>query len=967
MNVKLKVLTAGVLFFTGQVVMAQETKKDPKEKEIEEVVVVGYGTQKKSEVTAAITKVKGSEISNLNTPTFEAQLAGRAAGVQVTQNTGIIGDAPRIRIRGINSISSGVSPLYIVDGVPIFSGDTGGGYTGANALGDINPNDIESMEVLKDGSATAIYGSRAANGVIIVTTKKGKGGRFSFNYNNLMSFATPVKYFDLLHTPDFLKISGEKTTALGLAADYWAKGNEYDTDWQKAVTRSSVQQDHYVSFGGGLAKGKYFVSLGYSDQEGVILANSMKRYTFKANADQKLTDWIDVGADIAISKTNYNGLNNGASSLSGAMYNALRQLPNTPIYDPTTTTGYNIFTQGSNSVVGPWENNSIIANNITNIVYVLNNNKYSSNLTRIIGNVYTNLKFTKWLSYRFQASIDNSITDGRMYLNKVHGDGFASGGIVEGNNLNMLRWNLQNILNINKSFGEHTLALTLVNEILSQKSDYIVGGGSGLSADYFGNGGPISNSYTVQTSGGSITENALISYIARFNYNYNKKYFLQASIRRDGLSQLPYTNRWGTFPGVSVGWTVSNERFMESLKPVLSDLKLRASYAKVGNTDIGNYPFMSLYGNARYANATGLGLVQGGNPDLKWETSIKYDYGIDLSLFSNRLTFSADYFINDQNDIILDRPTDPVLGIPKNTIRQNIGSVTNKGFEFAVSGDIIRKNDLSWNVSGNVSFVKNTVTGLVEGSDILYNIDSGRQQVGIIRVGESVRSIYGYRYWGVNKANGNPVYYKANGNLVQQNVITGAYTTFNPDAPGVVGTNSSLSVDDKTILGSSVPKYFGSISTSIKWKNFDFGTLVRFSGGNKILNLTRRDLLGMDFTNNSTEILGRWQSVSNPGDGWTPRIAAARGTYVNMDGVATSRFVEDGSFIKIDNISLGYSLPKNIIESTGLSQFRIYTTVQNAFIFTKYSGIDPELEVNGVDFNNAPRQRTFSLGLNLGF
>lgn len=406
---------------------------------------------------------------------------------------------------------------------------------------------------------------------------------------------------------------------------------------------------------------------------------------------------------------------------------------------------------------------------------------------------------------------------------------------------------------------------------------------------------------------------------------------------------------------------------MQSIRPTLSDLKLRASYAKVGNTDIGNYPFMSLYGNARYGDATGLALIQGGNPDLKWETSVKYDYGVDFGFFNNRLTLSADYFINDQNDIILDRPVSPLLGIPNNNIRQNIGASKNSGIEFSANADIIKKSDLVWNVGANVSFVKNEVTALVDGSDILYNIDSNRQQVGIIRIGESIRSLYGFEYWGVNPANGNPVYFKADGSLVQQDAMTGAYTTFNASNPGAAGSAASLVAADKRILGNTIPKYFGAFNTSVKYKNFDLGALVRFSGGNKILNLTRRDLLGMDFTNNSTEILNRWQSPSNPGDGWTPRVIAARSAYINMDGIATSRFVEDGSFVKIDNITLGYSLPKDLVQSIGMSQFRIFTTVQNAFIFTKYTGIDPELEVNGVDFNTVPRQRTLSVGLNASF
>lgn len=968
MNVNLKLLSAGALFFLGGIeAFAQKKDSTSKTTDIEEVVMIGYGAQKKSEVTASVSKVKGSEIANLNTPTFESQLAGRASGVQVTQNSGIIGSAPRVRIRGVNSISSGTGPLYVVDGIPMQSGDTGGGYVEANALADINPNDIESMDILKDGAATAIYGSRAANGVILITTKKGRGGRFTVNYNNLMSFASPTKYYDLLKTADFLTITGEKTVNAGAPADYWASGSEYDTDWQKAVVRSTMQQDHYLSFGGGMGKGKYFMSLGYTNQEGIILSNSMQRFTIRANADQKITDKIEIGANLSVAKTDFYGLNNDPTTTSGAINNSLKQLPNTPIYDVNNATGYNIYTSGRRSLVGPWTNNGTIANDITNIVYVLNHNRMTSELTRFIAGAYANVKFTKWLDYRLQVGVDNSITDGRSFYNKVHGDGFSVGGTISANNMNTLRLNIQNIATINKSFSNHNFNVTLVHEYQHQKSDYMSGGGTGLADDFFGRRGPVSSSYKVQTSGGSITENSLESYIARLNYNYDKRYFLQATVRRDGLSKLPFANRWGTFPGLSLGWTVSNESFMSSLKPVLSDLKLKASYAKVGNTEIGNYPYMSLYGNARYADDTGLALVQAGNQNLKWESSEKYDYGFELGLLDNRITLSADYFINNQDNIILSRPTPRVLGVPSHSVSENIGAVENKGFEFAANADIIRTQNFSWSVGGNVSFIQNRVKTLVNGNDINVTVDSGREQVGIIRVGESMRALYGYQYWGVNRANGNPVYHKADGTLVQQNIANGAFYVYDPNNASDMTRASNLTSSDKVILGQTMPKYFGSFNTNFKWKGFDLSALVRFSGGNKILNLTRRGLLGMDFTNNSTEILGRWQSVDNPGDGMTPKVRAARGSIINMDGVATSRFVEDGSFIKVDNISLGYSLPKDAIQSIGLSQVRVFTTLQNAFIFTKYSGIDPEMESNGVDFYTAPRQRTISVGVNVSF
>lgn len=959
MNVKIKVLSVGVIFFAMQSVSAQ--RDSTKVQDIDEVVVVGYGSQKKSDVTSSVSTVKGSDIANLNTPTFEAQLAGRSSGVQVVSSSGDIGRAPTVRIRGVNSITSGTAPLYVVDGVPIFAGDTGGGNTFTNALADINPSDIETMTVLKDGAATAIYGSRAANGVVLITTKKGKNGRFSVSYNNMFSIASVVKNIDLLHTPDFLTISNEKAKAAGTV---WAKGSEFDTDWQNAVLRTGTQSDHFLSMTGGLGKGNYYASLGYTKQEGVIIPNAMERLSMRMNADQKVTDWFKLSTSLSYTETVYKGLNNGYNSISGAMFSAVRQLPNTPIYDPSTSTGYNIYTAGTTSRVGQWDNLIPINSNLTNIAYVVNNNKYTSDLTRFIGSVAGDIEITDWLDYRLQVSKDRSVTTGFLYWNRVHGDGFSRGGFIDNTYLNLDRWNIQNILNFNKSFGSHNVNVVLVNEYQKQKSNNFFADGQGLSSDFFGDVGVISGSYATQYSGGGASENGLISYAARLSYNFANRYFLQGTIRRDGLSSLPSDNKWGNFPGVSVGWTVSNESFMQNQK-VLTDLKLRASYGKVGNTDIGNYPYLGLYNSFKYADYNGIGYSQAGNDQLKWETNTKINYGADFGLLNNRITFSADYFVTENDGLILAVPLPASLGVPGNSINKNIGSMENRGFEFSANADLVRKDDFKWSLAGNLTLIKNKVTGLVDGKDIIQSQNG--ETAYLIREGESLRSLYGFKYWGVNTANGNPVYYKADGSLVQGNVDNQKYYVFDPANPSSVGTASSLAESDKQILGNTLPTYFGSLSTTLQYKNFDFSVMARFSGGNNIFNVTRRELLNQDFYNNGSEILGRWQSASNPGDGYTPRLFGGRGNFINGNGEVNSRFVEKGDFVKIDNITLGYSINPNVLSGINLSKLRIYGVVQNAVMFTDYKGIDPEMENLGMDYNSVPRQRTVSLGINATF
>ncbi len=384
---------------------------------LDEVIVVGYGVQKKSEVTGAISSISGSDIQGLVTPSFESQLAGRAAGVQVTSNNGIIGEAPRVRIRGIASIGSGSSPLIVVDGMPIYSGDIGGS-TSTNGLADINPNDIESFEILKDGAATAIYGSRAANGVILITTKKGKVGAMKVSYSNVTAFASAVKTFDLLETPDFLVIANEKRTNAGKAP--WAVGSAYNTDWQKAVLNNSAfQSDHNLSFNGGTEATKYFFSMGYTDQQGVAVANSMNRYNLRSNLEHKINKWLTVGGSIAVTRTSYTGLNTGVNSLSGNIFNAIRQLPNTPIFDPGNPHGYNFSADGRN--VGPWDNLAPVGDNIPNIAYVLAKNKIQSRVNRTIVNAFASMDLFEGLNYRFQASADNPLTKGFLYRNPIHG------------------------------------------------------------------------------------------------------------------------------------------------------------------------------------------------------------------------------------------------------------------------------------------------------------------------------------------------------------------------------------------------------------------------------------------------------------------------------------------------------------------------------------------------------------------
>jgi TonB-linked SusC/RagA family outer membrane protein len=921
---------------------------------VDEIVVVGYGVQKKREVTGAISQVKGDAIANLATPSFESQLAGRSAGVQITAATGVLGEAPRIRIRGIGSLSQGTYPLVVVDGMPIITGDVGGDAS-VNTMGDINPSDIESVEILKDGSATAIYGSRAANGVILITTKKGARGKTSVTYNNYFGVASPVNLFDLLGSQDFVTISNEKRSNRGQTAI--AVGTDVNTDWQKAVLRQNAfQQDHNLSISGANEATNYYFSLGYTSQEGVSRPNSMNRFTLRANVDHKIYKWLSIGLNSSVNRSEYFGMNTGANSLSGNIFSAIRQLPNTSVFDAADPTGYNIDDLNP-AIVGRGQNLQGIDDNLPNIRYTLDKNVQTSKIMGATASVYGLLTFTDGLSLKTQLGVDTKGTSGFFYWNPFHGDGRGSNGIIQNDFTNYTRWNWQNVLTYTKTIAEnHNVNVNLVNEFQQQTYNYFYGGGNNMSDSFF-NKNLISGSYGTQNSGGSMSQNGFNSLAARVNYNYGLKYFFQASVRRDGISSLPVANRYGIFPGASVGWTISKESFMSDFT-IISDLKLRASYAEVGNVNIGNYPYLGLYSNAKYADYNGIAFAQMGNDQLKWETSKKTDIGLDAAILDNRFKFTFDYFINNQDGQILGVPTPPSFGIPGNTVAKNIGKLKNWGYEFSAEALLIDKKDFRLTVDGNLSLIKNKVIELVNHQDIINTYT-------IIRENESFNTLFGYDYQGVNKANGNPIYKKTDGSLVQGNIPTSTYKAYDAANPGDISVASSLVSADRKLLGSTIPTYFGSFGLKAEFKGFDFNMMFRYSGGNKVMDRTRMDMMNQKFQNNGTEILGRWQSVDQPGDGWTPRLWYAGDTFVNITDNTSTRWVESGNFVKLQNLVLGYTIPKSLLKRAGIQNLRVFVQGQDLVMFTKYKGIDPEMESGGVDFNGTPRQRVVTFGINL--
>ncbi|MDO7885657.1 TonB-dependent receptor [Hymenobacter sp. CA2-7] len=949
-------------------------------KQLSEVVVTGYGTQERRDLTGSIATVQGETVSNLASPSFAQQLAGRAAGVQVQTPSGLLGQQPRILIRGTNSISGSSSPLIVVDGQPIFTGQLSGIDTnGSSGLADINPNDIESYEVLKDGSATAIYGSRAANGVILITTKHGKKGKATVTYDTYMGVAQTLKRYKLLDADDFVTISNEKYANQGntgrIAESYTdASGNRVSTDWQDQVFRTGFQQNHALTVSGATDKTNYFFSAGFTDQSGVIKPNTLQRFTFRANIDSEVKSWLRIGMNAGLTRSQTIGLNTGGNALSGNVAASLLLFPNVPARNPDGTPYLN-----SAGILGQGNNAIPINFNYPNILFSLENNIYRSTSYRILANTYAEVEPLKNFRLRTQLSTDTQLEDDFQYWDPRAGDGRGLNGLVLQNFSPNIRWNWINTATYNNIIAEnHKINAVAGVEYQKTNSNTYYAQGTGLSDRALGQNNIISGTVTNQYSGGDFVQQGLQSYFGRLNYAFKDRYLLSATLRSDAVSGLGVGHNRGWFPGGSVGWRVSQEEFFKnaSIASVWTDFKLRASYARVGNLPPSYYPAAGIYSAAQYASQAGISYSNVGNPLLQWETSKKEDYGIDLGFYGGRITFSADYYRNNIDGLILAVPTPPSLGVPNNSYNANAGTMYNKGLELNLTTQNIRNDNFTWSTNINFSTNTNQVTSLGEGGAPIYAQYLGGNY-NVTQVGQSIGSLWGYDYQGVNSANGNPLYKKIDGTIIQGNLATSRYYVYDPANPTALTTTSSLTTADKIILGRTNPKLFGGFDNTFTFKGFDLDVFLRYNFGNQIMNVTRQQLLQQTFVNNGSEILDRWQK---PGDVTsTPRLFYNSTDFSNNTSSASSRFVESGNFVRIQNITLGYTLPTNVVSVIGLSRVRVYAQVQNLYTFTNYRGVDPEVNSTstsgntvsnnaaGIDYNSNPQQRVFTGGLNVAF
>jgi len=946
------------------------------DKSLSEVVVVGYGTQKKKEITGSISSVKGEAFASKPVQSFDQALGGRAAGVQVTIPSGVLNSPPVLRIRGTNSISLSSYPLIVIDGVPAFTGDFSGTSSAGNVLGSINPNDIESVDVAKDAAATAIYGSRAANGVLFITTKKGKAGRSKVTLDTWAGWSQVQRLPKLM---DAFQYTDYKNEALRNAGTFNAATNAFaltngpdgqpiNTNWADYIYRTGFQHSNTISVSGANESTSYYFSAGYTDQQGIIQKNDYKRLSLLMNIDHKIGRAINLGG-----KIQYSSEQNLAAASSGSLGDAFATaglgrivMVTAPNIAPRNNDGSYNYSGALIGVMG----NKVGQVGFYNPVMMLDLNRSHNYIEHLIGNVYAQIKPLSWLTARTAYGIDYVLSDNDLYGHPLTGDAFGNNGSVTATYNKNKRWVWTTTLQFDKTIGDkHTISA--LAGIEHQKSD---NNGFGLnrinvSDPAFTN---IQGGWATPNAAGlAIGENYLYSEFGRVQYNYDRKYYLTGNLRRDGASQLGANTKYGTFWGVSAGWEIMNEKFWTASKldRIFSSFKIRASYGKVGNIGgLGNFASLSQFSSGLYGGGATVAYNQAGNPNLTWETSKKTDFGINFGVLKDRLTAEIGYYNSNNDGLLLFVPQPPSAGLPS-TIPQNIGAMYNRGLEFSVNYGVVQGKNFTWNTSFNLATNNNNVTALAPGISSIISSTGGLENPSITLPGHPISMIFVTRTNGVDPATGRRIFVNSQGRDVYfQHVAPAGQSRF-MYADGT--TAPTVSNADAVVYRNTNPKLFGGFENTFKYKGFELTALLTYQFGNYIYYGSQAGLRDQRFWNNELGVLNRWQKA---GDVTAFPKPVFGDNVSNGSSFPLDINVFKGDFVKLRTLTIGYNLPKSLLEKVKISNARFYINGNNLIILTQYPGPDPEVSSNGngttnfgVDRNTVANQRGFTVGLNVGF
>ena len=915
-------------------------------RKLDEVVVVGYGTQKRNQLTGSVTTIKADIFEKAVAPTLDGALGGQVAGLNVTASSGQPGADSHIRIRGGNSVNASNEPLYVVDGFIYFK-DAANNTTGIgaiegslNPLATINPNDIESIEVLKDVSATAIYGSRGANGVILITTKKGKigEGKAHINYNYSLGVSSIAKKLDLLTASEWAQYQKDYFSNKGGYTDAEIAALGKGTDWQEAVLRTAIQQSHELSINGGTEKNRYAFSANFTNQDGIILNSGFERYNFHTNVEWELQEGLHFGVNATYGRSKQSGLTTAeekvfnsspfSAGITNSFVYALLMPPVIPVYNQDGSYNfknnyeYAYFAIGDHAANPVYDLKESVAENINNY---------------LLSNVWATYQIGQ-LTLKASVGLNSEKLTQNYFSGAYTSLGLATQGIGGTGNRQTDIWQQEYTATYNHDFGHHHIEALGGYTRQTQTSTH-----SSIRTNHFTNEslkqynlGDGAEIYTPKTG---ISEATLNSVIARVNYTLLDRYNATATFSADNSSRFAANHRWGYFPSLGLSWNIDKERFLRRLRTI-DYLKLRISGGLVGNQEISDYAFTTSYATGSYGGSSSYSKQNTANDKLKWETTASYNVGIDLGLWKDRVNIVLDAYYKKTSDLLLVVPMGFASGVTSQL--QNVGNVVNKGVELAVSGTLLQRKGLTWTASANVAYNHNEITDMGETNNVIQGSDS--QQ--ILRRGESLGSFFGLNFIGI----------------VQQGEDVSKLPTVNGLTPKPgdlkyedVDHNGRIDGDDRVILGSIQPDLVYGFSTQLSWRNLDLSAAFAGSYGNEVYNALGRRL---ELTNDSYNVLATVK------DSWTPTNGSNTlplASNARPLGYIDSRYVQSASYLKLRNLTIGYRLPQLKSVPVGI---RIYATASNLFTISPYKGYDPEV-ASGTDSGAYPSSRTFVFGVNV--
>ena len=891
---------------------------------LSEIVVVGYGTVKKSDLTGAVSSVKPEELTALPAINAVQGLTGRAAGVQVIQNSGAPGGNISVRIRGGNSLQGNNEPLYVVDGFPISGGPTA-----------INPNDIASIEVLKDASATAIYGSRGANGVVIITTKGGKAGKGRVDVESYYGFQEVINRMDMLNAEQFAMIANERAANDGDApffTDEEIQSFGEGTDWQEEIFRTAPIQNHVVTFSGGNEQTTYSVSGSWFDQEGIIIGSEYQRGSLRANLNHRFNDRLTFTYSSILSRINSNQINNDNGSRGvGVLSSALLAPPMLPVRDEEGN-----YTDPAQFAFSP----GVAENAVAQALELLNEN----NVNSVLANTSLNYELLEGLSFKVSLGIESISTKRDVFSPTI----FKTSPTGDATTSFFRRTNLlnENILTYTRSFNDHDLTFTGGFSYQTERNTNNASGSTGFTNNTLENN-RLQAGDTPKIPTSSVTEWTIASWLGRVNYTLKDKYLFTVSVRADGSSRFGESNQWGVFPSGAFAWRLSDEQFIKNVSAV-SNLKLRTSWGQTGSTAVAPYQTLNTLNSTLvvFNDEFFTGFAPGNrlpNPDLKWETTTQFNIGVDLGLWDERIRFSVDYYVKNTDDLLATVPLPTSVGFVN--VTQNVGEIKNQGIELALGADILVE-ELKWTVDANLAANTIEAVSLAGGSDVFGARLANPLQtsINIVREGEPVGAFFGFVEQPLLDENGQIQYVDQNGDDIINN-------------------------DDRVIIGNPNPDFIFGLNSNFSYKNFDLNVFIQGVQGVDIFNFNAaQHANSFNFgINQITDILNRW-TPENPDP-----AAAYPAVSVNTQFRESDRFVEDGSFVRLKNIRLAYNLPLENVK--WLQRAQVYVSGQNLLTLTDYSWFDPEVSTRGggssisqgIDQFGYPTTKTYTLGVQLGF